>query len=439
MTLIGSFFVGASLVILVVVMAVMDGFQAKLKETIAGSSSDLMLSPRWPCDPVALADAVEELVPGVEAAGPYFETVTLTRRSGRVDPTRERMHYAAVYGIDAAREAKVNRFTEYLSVMDRKTNTRRPAVRDPAAPFKVYDPREAAAGTIGVVLGVGLQEELGVELNRKIRVAIAETPKDVAGGDPVDVSLKYLQVLVVGLYQSGNSEIDRSCMFMDQEAFRRLFGGDMARASVRCRLEDPDRVADVAKRILEVKDQLIERSKPAGTQVERWQREIRGESWRDRHRSLVQAIESEKSMILVIAFLIVVAGTSSIFAAQWLLVSDKVREIGILRALGADFNGVVSIFVLNGFLMGVLGSAGGTFGGLLVVKYVDQVHALISWIMGRPVFDPDIYMFQSVPTQVDYGEVTRYAVAALVCTLIASAVPAMRAGFLRPAEALHRD
>jgi lipoprotein-releasing system permease protein len=188
-----------------------------------------------------------------------------------------------------------------------------------------------------------------------------------------------------------------------------------------------------------VKDTLIDRSKPPGTQVEAWQRHIRGESWRDRHRSLVQAIESEKSMILVIAFLIVVAGTSSIFAAQWLLVSDKVREIGILRALGADFNGVVSIFVLNGFLMGVLGSAGGTFGGLLVVKYVDQVHALISWIMGRPVFDPNIYMFQSVPTQVDYGEVTRYAVAALVCTLIASAVPAMRAGFLRPAEALHRD
>ena len=226
---------------------------------------------------------------------------------------------------------------------------------------------------------------------------------------------------------------------MDQEAFRRLFGGDMARASVRCRLKDPDEIVDVAKRIFAVKDRLVERSKPAGVEVDTWQREIRPESWRDRHRSLVQAIESEKAMILVISFLIVVAGTSSIFAAQWLLVSDKVREIGILRALGADFNGVVSIFVLNGFLMGVLGSAGGTFGGLLVVRYVDQVHAMISWVMGRPVFDPDIYMFQSVPTQVDYAQVTHYAVAALVCTLIASAVPAMRAGFLRPAEALHRD
>jgi len=144
-------------------------------------------------------------------------------------------------------------------------------------------------------------------------------------------------------------------------------------------------------------------------------------------------------MILVIAFLIVVAGTSSIFAAQWLLVSDKVREIGILRAIGADFGGVVSIFVLNGFLMGLLGSIGGAAAGLLVVQYIDSVHALISTILGRPVFDPNIYLFEHIPTRVDYAEVTRYAVAALASTLIAAAVPAVRAGLMNPAEALHRE
>src|SRR5688572_4051151 len=82
MTMIGSFFVGASLVILVVVMAVMDGFQSKLKETMAGSSADLTLTPLWPCDPVKLAAAIEE-IPGFEAAGPYFETITLVKREGR--------------------------------------------------------------------------------------------------------------------------------------------------------------------------------------------------------------------------------------------------------------------------------------------------------------------------------------------------------------------
>jgi ABC-type lipoprotein release transport system permease subunit len=442
MTLIGSFFVGASLIILVVVMAVMDGFQAKLKETIAGSSADLMLTPRWPCDPVALARAVEELVPGVEAAGPYYETITLTRRAGKLDPMYEKMHYAGVFGVDAKREARINRFSEYLATIDDLTHVRRMSatVRDRSDPFKIYDEHEAASGTVGVVMGVGLARDVDVRVGQKIRVAIAVPPKDVPGSnDPVDVSLKYLQVLVVGLYESGNGEIDRSCIFMDHEAFRRMFDDDSTRASIRCRLANPDDFQ--AKKLIEpVLGELVQRSvRPSGAVVDAAHATLRPESWRDRNRSLVQAIESEKSMILVIAFLIVVAGTSSIFAAQWLLVSDKVREIGILRALGADFNGVVSIFVLNGFLMGVLGSAGGAFGGLLVVRHIDAVHGMLSWALGHKVFDPAVYNFNAIPTQVDYGEVTRYALAALVCTLIASAVPAMRAGFLRPAEALHRD
>ena len=99
----------------------------------------------------------------------------------------------------------------------------------------------------------------------------------------------------------------------------------------------------------------------------------------------------------------------------------------------------MSIFVLNGFLMGLLGSIGGALGGLLVVRYIDAVHGGISWILGRKVFDPNVYLFQSIPTLVDYAEVTRYALAALICTLIAAAIPAIRAGMMNPAAALHRD
>jgi lipoprotein-releasing system permease protein len=437
MTLIGSFFVGASLVILVVVMSVMDGFQAKLKETLAGSSADLTLTPRWPCDPVLLSKAVEELVPQVEAAGPYYETITLTRRAGKVDPMREKMHYAAVYGIDAAREARINKFSEYLSELDLRTGKRRPpSVRDVTRPFYVHDQIERDSKTVGVILGVGLADEIGLErLNQKIRIAIADDPD----ADPQDVSLKYQQVLVVGLYQSGNSDVDRSCMFMDHEAFRSLFTGDVAKASIRCRLKDPEKILETEERVRAVLDKLVVKSTPPGVAVQPWQQKMLPQSWKQKHRTLVQAIESEKSMILVIAFLIVIAGTSSIFAAQWLLVSDKIREIGILRSLGANFSGVVSIFVLNGFLMGVLGSAGGAFGGLLVVRYIDTVAGWISTLTGRPVFDPAIYLFPNIPTLVDYNEVTHYALAALVCTLVASAVPAMRAGFMNPAVALHRD
>ncbi len=441
MTLIGSFFVGASLVILVVVMSVMDGFQARLKETIAGSSADLTLTPAWPCDTVAFAKALEELVPEVEVAGPFDETITMTRRPGRVRATEQKMHYAAVYGVDPRREGRINRFREYLSLLDIKSGTRTPSVADPDDPFRVDDPLARASETIGVVCGKGLMEDLDVQRGEDIRIAIAapKSGEDGQDADATNVELKYVLVRVVGVYQSGNSEIDHSCIFMDHKVFGTLFGDDVTRKSVRCRLRHGDAIDATRAQILAAMRELVRRSALPGARADSLVGRMQAESWKEKNHTIVQAIESEKSMILVIAFLIVVAGTGSIFAAQWLLVSDKVREIGILRALGAGVDGVVSIFMLNGFLMGVIGSVGGAAGGLLVVRYIDWVHALISWILGRPVFDKNVYLFDRIPTLVDYGEVTRYAVAALACTLVASAVPAIRAGLMRPAEALHRE
>jgi lipoprotein-releasing system permease protein len=89
--------------------------------------------------------------------------------------------------------------------------------------------------------------------------------------------------------------------------------------------------------------------------------------------------------------------------------------------------------------MGLIGSAGGVGVGLLVVDQIDRVHDLVKVLTGRDVFPSDIYLFTSIPTRVNYDDVLRYAIAALVCTLIASAVPALRAGTMDPAKALHRE
>ena len=245
--------------------------------------------------------------------------------------------------------------------------------------------------------------------------------------------------MVVGIYASTNSDFDKRWLFMDHGAFANFFDAGTARPSVRMRMVDHERFDEAKAAMRSGVMRIVDRSVRPGHKMRPDERTLSLDTWRDENRTLVRAIESEKSMILMIAFLIVVAGASSIFAAQWLLVSDKVREIGILRALGAQVGGIVAIFVANGFLMGVLGSVGGTFAGLLCVRHIDAIHGFVSWITGRPIFDPNIYLFTEIPTLVDYDQVTRYAVAALICTLLASAVPAIRAGLMDPARALHRD
>jgi len=452
MTLIGSFFVAASLVVLIVVMAVMDGFQAKLKDTFAGSEADLIVTPR---DPGVELDLLEDALRArlgerLVAAGPHYETISIVRREGNVDQsTMDEFPVAQVFGVDGRAEQRVNHFGEYLHEVPDRT---KPTVEDMDEPFKVHDIAQASYGRIGVILGSRLARSLRVRQGYRIKLFALVAKSDDAGNgggeDLADYQLRQELFQVVGIYKSGNSEIDRSCVFMDHEDFAKFFDRKTARASLRIKLADPDTEFDEARDII-FDDwwAIVNESLPDGRRPAPWLRDEAALAdhaftvlpWWAHHEAMVRAIESEKAMILVIAFMIVIAGTSSIFAAQWLLVSDKVREIGILRALGADVRGVATIFILNGFLMGVLGSLGGTVGGLVFVDHIDDVHAFIRWVTGREVFNPEIYLFREIPTRVDPQQVLQFAAAALVCTLIAAAIPAMRAGLMDPARALHHE
>ncbi len=450
MTLIGSFFVGASLVVLIVVMAVMDGFQSKLKETFSGSSADLIVTPRFDADLTRLdAELRKQLGDRVVATGPFLETISMVRREGMVDPSvMDEFQVAQVFGVDGRAEQRVNHFGTYLH---RPPTRIQSTVKDLDDPFKVHDIEQASYGRVGVILGKGLAARLHVGPGQRVKLFALVSKGGAADGSGAsldDYELRQELFLVVGIYQSGNGDIDRQCVFMDHEDFARFFDPRTARRSLRAKLADPDtQFREAADIVTDQWWELVEGSLPDGRAPPPWLRKETARSsyaftakpWWYQHEAMVRAIESEKAMILVIAFLIVIAGTSSIFAAQWLLVSDKVREIGILRALGADVRGVATIFVLNGFLMGVLGSIGGTGAGLLVVRYIDNIHRGITSLTGREIFDKNIYLFDSIPTRVDPEQVTQFALAALACTLIAAAIPALRAGLMDPARALHNE
>lgn len=439
MTCIGSFFVGASLVVLVVVMSVMDGFQQRLKDTVAGFSADYIMVPQFPADMAKLADAAEARVPSLLSAAPYHETITLVQRAGPKDPLRDKLEFAQAFGVDGLREQRVNRFGDYLR--DRRG---RLTVRDLSDPFKVHDRLEEKSGTKGVILSSGLMALLQVQVGEKVKIAsirrrAAESADGGPSADATDYDQKWLKYLVVGVYSTGNGDKDAHCLFLDHRVVSDLWSRDVRRSGIRAKLRPGEEFGTALRQSEAAMEALIADSVPAGTPLTPFDRRFALHTWRDENVTLMQAIESEKSMILVISFLIVVAGTSSIFAAQWLLVSDKIREIGILRALGAGVGGVITIFVTNGFVMGLIGSAGGVAVGLLVVRKIDSVKAFVLWLTGRDLFPSDIYLFKTIPTLVDHAAVVRYALAALACTLVASAIPALRAGLLDPAKALHRE
>ena len=122
-----------------------------------------------------------------------------------------------------------------------------------------------------------------------------------------------------------------------------------------------------------------------------------------------------------------------------MIVVEKTRDIGILKALGASGGGVMTIFLAYGFSLGTVGCGAGLVLGLSFVRYIDDIRRFVEWITGREVFDPSIYYFQKIPTIIEPLTIAWIISGALAIAVLASILPARRAASLRPVEALRYE
>ena len=135
-------------------------------------------------------------------------------------------------------------------------------------------------------------------------------------------------------------------------------------------------------------------------------------------------------------FLIIAVAGFGILAIFYMIVVEKTRDIGILKALGAGSGGIMSIFLSYGLALGIVGSGVGVGIGILFVHYINEIEKFITWITGHKVFDERIYYFPEIPTSISATMVIWVAVGAMAIAVLASILPARRAARLRPVEAL---
>jgi lipoprotein-releasing system permease protein len=128
-----------------------------------------------------------------------------------------------------------------------------------------------------------------------------------------------------------------------------------------------------------------------------------------------------------------------ILATFFMIVVEKTRDVGVLKALGAPSGGVMSIFLNYGFALGTVGSGAGIVIGLLFVIYINEIAAGLEWVTGREVFDPTVYYFQEIPAIIDPLTVVLVALGAVLIAVLASVLPALRAARLHPVEALRYE
>ena len=182
----------------------------------------------------------------------------------------------------------------------------------------------------------------------------------------------------------------------------------------------------------EVRDRLLSRFPP-----DQYALNIR--TWQDSQRPLLSAIQMELTILNILLFMIIAVAGFGILATFFMIVVEKTRDIGILKALGAPSRGVMSIFLSYGMSLGLVGTGVGVVLGLLFVAYINKIAAVVGYVTGQEVFDPEFYYFSEIPTMVSPTMVVLVGMGAILIAVLASVLPALRAARLHPVEALRYE
>ncbi len=375
---------------LIIVLSVMNGFQKEVRDRMLGVVSHIEV---YANGGQALPDLAQTLRqaranPEVIGAAPFIAVQALLARG-------EDMKGVMVRGIDPAQE---------------------PAVTDLAAGAQSAVLNQLQPGGFGVVLGLELARSLGVRTGDKVTLVAPSGQVTPAGVVP-----RLKQMTVVGTFDSGHFEYDSALAMVhvdDAAKIFRLEGPSGVRLKLRD-LHDARRVADELSRSL-TGDLYIR-------------------DWTHQNRTWFAAVQVEKRMMFIILTLIVAVAAFNLVSTLVMTVTDKRADIAILRTLGASPGSIMGIFVVQGAMVGVIGTLAGLLLGLGVAFNIDVIVPALEQLLGATFLPKDIYLISRMPSEPQQADILPIAVIALIMAFVATLYPSWRASRVNPAEALRYE
>lgn len=368
---------------LIIVMSVMNGYRIELTNKLKGFNSDVMVRN------------FDQDISGYKAV---VQDISRLSRVNRVMPVINEQSLLI----------KGNKSTGALikAIKQRDSNA-----------YSFLAKTEKISLPNGILLGERLSRVLGVKVGDSIKVVSTYFNTTVVGSIPRVQDFK-----VEGVFSSGLSEYDSSYAIMNLEAGQKLFQKQDKVNAIEVFLmegEDTDESARVISRLLDHKFQVYD--------------------WKRMNKSLFDALKTERVVMFLILTFIIVVAAFNIISSLTMLVTEKTKEISILRTIGLSPGSVMRIFLYSGVFLGMFGTALGVVLGLAFAYNIEDIKNALSSFLGTNLFDPIVYYLDILPSHVEPMDVIKIIFLSVGVSVLATIYPSFKASRVSPAEGMKND
>ncbi|MGC0371602.1 MAG: hypothetical protein DGJ47_000293 [Rickettsiaceae bacterium] len=376
---------------LIIVMSVMNGFHIELTNNIVGLNGDVTLSP-YKNKEIENHQNISERIKNYSFVTKIHPLIT----GQGLALGRDSNSGVLIKGIDLSSLKHKGEITKNVMSGD----------------FVDY------FGNDRIAIGSELAVNLGIHVGSKIKLIAPNLISTVFGSMP-----RTKTYTVIAIFSSGMYDYDAATILMPLSAARLFFSfSDNSINSFEVNVNDPNKASEYAHLL----------QKDLGS-------DIYVQNWMNSNRQFLQALEVERVAMFTILSLIILVAAFNIVSSLFMIVKDKTKDIAILKTIGASNRQIMLIFMINGTLIGVIGTITGMICGLLFSYNIESVRNLLESFSGVKLFDPAIYFLYSLPSSVELYDVFIVALLSIILSIMATIYPAYRAAKLNPIEAMRYE